>query len=217
MKTKTKAILLATLVLVLCAALIVGATFALFGAKWSKKITVTTGGVSIEASFGDTITLTSLENGVPNQKQEGTFALGGTATFENGDLSLKNIVAGDKAVVSLTIENTSDVEIKYALVAKNDGEGTVEGIVTTMQVGEDGESVTIGDETATPDWIELAKGAKVTVTISVGLPVTATQDGSTGGSSCTYSFTVYAGQSNASDAQLNEQFALGTAAEEGGN
>lgn len=216
MKTKTKAILLATLVLVLCAALIVGATFALFGASWSKKITVTTGGVSIEASFGNTITLTSLENGVPNQEQEGTFALGGTATLKNGDLSLENIVAGDKAVVSLTIENTSDVAIKYALVAKNDGEGTVEGIVTTMQVGEDGESVAIGDETATPDWIELAKGAKVTVTISVGLPFEAMQDGSTG-SSCTYSFTVYAGQSNASDAQLNEQFALGTAADEGGN
>ena len=74
MKTKRNAILAAVLVLVLCAALVVGATFALFGTSWNKDITVTTGNVSIKAAFGDELRLTSLKDGNPDREMEGASA-----------------------------------------------------------------------------------------------------------------------------------------------
>ena len=219
MKTKRNAILAAVLVLVLCAALVVGATFALFGTSWNKDITVTTGNVSIKAAFGDELKLTSLKDGIPDREMEGAFALGGTAVLKDGDLTLTNIVAGDKATVTLTIENTSDVAVKYALVAAPTA-GTIEGIEATMQKGEE-EAVSIGDATKMPEWIQLDKGEKVTVTVTVGLPVEAEQpdrteeEGAAEEQACTYTFTVYAGQANASDTQLNTEFGLGTSTGEG--
>lgn len=220
MKTKRKAILTASLILVLCAALVVGATFALFGTSWNKDITVTTGNVSISAQFSN-LTLYSLDGDQGQVEMKGedgqvpTFGLGGTAALSDGDLTLTNIVAGDKVTVTLIITNTSDVAVKYALVAAPaENSGTIAGLVATMQKEGEEESVTIGDATAVPTWVELAASATVEVTVTVGLPVDAEQTPGAA-QSCTYTFTVYAGQANASDTQLNTEFGLGTSAGEG--
>lgn len=226
MKTKRNAILAAVLVLVLCAALVVGATFALFGTSWNKDITVTTGNVSISAQFSN-LTLYSLDGDQGQVEMKGedgqspTFALGGTAALSDGNLTLTNIVAGDKVTVTLSITNTSDVEVKYALVAAPaENSGTIAGLVATMQ--EEGEDpVSIGDATTAPTWVGLAAGETVEVTVTVGLPVEAEQpdrteeEGAAEEQACTYTFTVYAGQANASDTQLNTEFGLGPSTGEG--
>lgn len=203
MKTKKMAVLSAALIIVLCAVVIVGATFALFGKKIDKSVTVTTGDVSISAEFGASPVLYSLVDGVQQELSEesgNTFYLGGEASLDQdtGVLSLTGIIPGDKAEISLTIKNTSSVAIKYCVAANVTG--------SLASDAENGVIVNTGIESGTGySWEEIAVQGEVTVTISVELPKAAEQiaDGS-----CEVDFTIYAGQSNASDEDLETLFGL---------
>lgn len=199
MKTKRVALLTASLVIVLCAVIIVGATFALFGKTESRNVTVTTGNVSIAADFGDNPTLSSLVEGTQETLQSSdTFQLGGKVAYnaENATLELTNVVPGDKAEITLTVKNTSSVEIlycvDYAITNAN-------GIAISIDGASQGER----------NWSKLAVGGTADITITVELPADATdQSGSEGTAQSTIAFTVYAGQSNASTDDLEEIFHL---------
>ena len=199
MKTKRVALLTASLVIVLCAVIIVGATFALFGKTVNRNVTVTTGDVSIEAEFGVNPTLFSLVEGNQEKLQSSdTFQLGGKVAYnaENATLELTNVVPGDKAEITLTVENTSSVEIlycvDYAITNAN-------GIEISIDGASQGER----------NWSKLAVGGTADITITVELPADATdQSGSEGTAQSTIAFTVYAGQSNASTDDLEEIFHL---------
>ena len=201
MKTKRAALLTAVLVIALCAVLIVGAAFALFGKSVGKSVTVTTGDVAISAEFGN-VKLFSLENGTQTELKDanGKFALGGTAALdqETGVFELSGIVPGDKAEIVLTIKNTSSVAVKYCVVAEVSGDladDQENGVVVNTGVAS-GEGY---------KWMEIPVQGSATVTISVELPKDAVQ---TAADSCAVDFTVYAGQSNASDTDLETLFGL---------
>ena len=199
MKTKRVALLTASLVIVLCAVIIVGATFALFGKTESRNVTVTTGNVSIAVDFGDDPTLFSLVEGSQQELQSSdTFQLGGKVAYnaENATLELTNVVPGDKAEITLTVENTSSVEILYC----------VDYAITNAN----GIAISIdGASQGKRNWSKLAVGGTADITITVELPADATdQSGSEGTAQSTIAFTVYAGQSNASTDDLEEIFHL---------
>lgn len=199
MKTKRVALLAASLVIVLCAVIIVGATFALFGKTESRNVTVTTGNVSIAVDFGDDPTLFSLVEGTQDTLQSNdTFQLGGKVAYnaENATLELTNVVPGDKAEITLTVENTSSVEILYC----------VDYAITNAN----GIAISIdGASQGKRNWSKLAVGGTADITITVELPADATdQSGSEGTAQSTIAFTVYAGQSNASTDDLEEIFHL---------
>lgn len=199
MKTKRVALLTASLVIVLCAVIIVGATFALFGKTESRNVTVTTGNVSIAVDFGDDPTLSSLVEGTQETLQSSdTFQLGGKVAYnaENATLELTNVVPGDKAEITLTVKNTSSVEILYC----------VDYAITNAN----GIAISIdGASQGKRNWSKLAVGGTADITITVELPADATdQSGSEGTAQSTIAFTVYAGQSNASTDDLEEIFHL---------
>lgn len=199
MKTKRVALLTASLVIVLCAVIIVGATFALFGKTESRNVTVTTGNVSIAVDFGDDPTLFSLVEGSQQELQSSdTFQLGGKVAYnaENATLELTNVVPGDKAEITLTVKNTSSVEILYC----------VDYAITNAN----GIAISIdGASQGKRNWSKLAVGGTADITITVELPADATdQSGSEGTAQSTIAFTVYAGQSNASTDDLEEIFHL---------
>ena len=199
MKTKRVALLTASLVIVLCAVIIVGATFALFGKTESRNVTVTTGNVSIAVDFGDDPTLFSLVEGSQQELQSSdTFQLGGKVAYnaENATPELTNVVPGDKAEITLTVENTSSVEILYC----------VDYAITNAN----GIAISIdGASQGKRNWSKLAVGGTADITITVELPADATdQSGSEGTAQSTIAFTVYAGQSNASTDDLEEIFHL---------
>ncbi len=199
MKTKRVALLTASLVIVLCAVIIVGATFALFGKTESRNVTVTTGNVSIAVDFGDDPTLSSLVEGTQETLQSSdTFLLGGKVAYnaENATLELTNVVPGDKAEITLTVKNTSSVEIlycvDYAITNAN-------GIEISIDGASQGER----------NWSKLAATDGIAdITITVELPAEAEQSGSEGTAQSAIAFTVYAGQSNASTDDLEEIFHL---------
>lgn len=199
MKTKRVALLTASLVIVLCAVIIVGATFALFGKTVNRNVTVTTGDVSIEAEFGVNPTLFSLVEGNQEKLQSNdTFQLGGKVAYnaENATLELTNVVPGDKAEITLTVKNTSSVEILYCVDYAITNANGIEISIDSASQGE-------------RNWSKLAVGGTADITITVELPADATdQSGSEGTAQSTIAFTVYAGQSNASTDDLEEIFHL---------
>lgn len=166
MKSRRISIALSAVLLTLCLALAAGATFALFGQNFNNTVTVSSGGISADVTFGTVRTL-SMEEETDTQ---GTFDLGGTAALNGtNELVLQNIVPGDRAEVNLTIQNNQEsIAVKYRITV------TVEGAYEShLLVSVDGEGVTSGTSSA---WQDLAKGAKASAVVSVGLDENAGND-----------------------------------------
>ena len=102
--SKKKAIISAGLIALLCAAVIVGSTFALFAVTRSSDVAVTTGSVDISAELSGlaTASLSPDAENVPNETA-GSFATGGTAELNGNKLTLTNIVPGDSATFTVTV------------------------------------------------------------------------------------------------------------------
>lgn len=110
-RTKKSALLVSVLAIVLCAAVIAGATFALFTDKSDLNIAVTSGDLDVTAQITSTATYSM---GV---KQEGgAFENGGKLTVDGGKVSLDRMTPGDKAVIELKIENNSDIAVKQRFI-----------------------------------------------------------------------------------------------------
>ncbi len=110
---KKKALVSSILTIALCFSVIAGATFALFTSNSEVNIAVTSGKVNLEAYIDET-TLATSSLGVA--QDAGKFAVGGTASFDKeADLTLTNIVPGDKATFKINVKNNSTVDIMYKI------------------------------------------------------------------------------------------------------
>ncbi len=137
MKNK-KVILSSILSLVLCLSLIAGGTFALFTSEAKTNIAITSGKVEVKAIIEnlkmyslnhiDQITFDGEEM---DRTADGSFLLGGTATINNGALTLTNIMPGDRVEFDVNIENSSNVAVKYrTLIATENDTGLYAGLTT---------------------------------------------------------------------------------------
>ena len=104
---KRSVILSALLVIALCVCLISGATYALFTSESKVNIAVTSGKVQVEATV-ENLALYSMDRACPQY-----FENGGTASYDNGVLTLNKMTPGDKVTFDIKIVNKSNVDIQY--------------------------------------------------------------------------------------------------------
>lgn len=191
---KMKALMSSILTIALCLSLVAGSTFALFTSESKVNIAVTAAKVEMTADItnltlasvrpatvaevraaaeGQDITIIEDEFGgqyVYADREDGVFANGGTATFENATLTLDRITPGDKVSFNVEGANTSDVTIQYRYVIEcMDGQKLMSGLLVSV------EGVTyelLG--TYTSGWKTLDPGTDIpSVPVVVEFPVTA--------------------------------------------
>ena len=107
---KNKIIISSILTIAMCFNLIAGSTFALFTSESKANVAVTSGEVNVTATVSD---LKTSSLGV--EQTAGAFANGGSATLDNGTLTLDKLTPGDKASFTITAENKSNVSVKYRI------------------------------------------------------------------------------------------------------
>ena len=119
MKMKKKALISSILTIALCFSLIAGSTFALFTSESQTNIAATSATVDVKAVV--------LENTLETYSFDvaqapGMFELGGTATFDaDSNLTLTNMVPGDKVIFDIQVTNNSNVDVKYRVKWVVDG------------------------------------------------------------------------------------------------
>ena len=123
--TKTgKTLLLSCLALSAFGSIAAGSTYALFTSEAKTDVSVTTGKVSVstEVSLVDAKTLDNGEEvNATIENNSVTFGAGGKAEVsEDGNVTLSNIVSGDKVSVQVKAKNSSSVNIKYRLVVESE-------------------------------------------------------------------------------------------------
>ena len=107
---KNKIIISSILTIAMCFSLIAGSTFALFTSESKVNVAVTSGEVNVTATVSG---LKTSSLGV--EQTAGAFANGGSATLDNGTLTLDKLTPGDKASFTITAENKSNVSVKYRI------------------------------------------------------------------------------------------------------
>ena len=106
------------LAIMLCMAMIAGATFALFTSESKINIAVNAATVDVEA-YIDTTSLMTYSMGVEQDVKEegdkvvGDFELGGKATLDQKSLDLNQIAPGDKAIFDINVVNKSSIDVLY--------------------------------------------------------------------------------------------------------
>lgn len=203
---KKKVLAISVITIMLCVAVIAGATFALFTDNGGVDIAVTSGKVSVSAAV-DTNSMTLYSPASVNEKGEvvnadnsasqTAFANGGTAKVdEYGALSLSGLTPGDKAEFQIKITNNSDVNYKQRVsFALSSGDEVLYAqLLVGVKTQEDGEySYYTGGYTA---WESKSAATKEeTLYVTVELP--AYTGNSAKGKQCALSFAVEAVQGNA--------------------
>lgn len=204
---KKKVLAISIITIMLCVAVIAGATFALFTDNGGVDIAVTSGKVSVSAAV-DTNSMTLYspasvnENGevvnAENAASQTAFANGGTAKVdEYGALSLSGLTPGDKAEFQIKITNNSDVNYKQRVsFALSSGDEVLYAqLLVGIKTQEDGEyDYYTGGYTAWES--KSASTEEETLYVTVELP--AYTGNSAKGKQCALSFAVEAVQGNAS-------------------
>ena len=171
---KSKTFLGAVLSIALCASLIAGATFAIFTSESKVNIAVTSGTVKVTATVSD-LNATSPEK----ITSEGTvvggyvagFTNGGSADYNGNEITLANVTPGDKVTFNITVNNQSNVDIKYRVVISDpEGSNLADALKITIA----------GEEfygAATSDYTACAAGAEIAaIPVSIELPVGTNND-----------------------------------------
>lgn len=204
---KKKVLAISIITIMLCVAVIAGATFALFTDNGGVDIAVTSGKVSVSAAV-DTNSMTLYspasvnENGevvnAENAASQTAFANGGTAKVdEYGALYLSGLTPGDKAEFQIKITNNSDVNYKQRVsFALSSGDEVLYAqLLVGIKTQEDGEyDYYTGGYTAWES--KSANTEEETLYVTVELP--AYTGNSAKGKQCALSFSVEAVQGNAS-------------------
>lgn len=204
---KKKVLAISIITIMLCVAVIAGATFALFTDNGGVDIAVTSGKVSVSAAV-DTNSMTLYSPASVNEKGEvvnadnaasqTAFANGGTAKVdEYGTLALNGLTPGDKAEFQIKITNNSDVNYKQRIsFALSSGDEVLYNqLLVGVKTQEDGEyDYYTGGYTAWES--KSANTEEETLYVTVELP--AYTGNSAKGKQCALSFSVEAVQGNAS-------------------
>ena len=214
---KKKALISSILTIAVCVSLIAGATFALFTDREDVNIAVTAGNVDMVATIqnvqlysaeadpnliaGDPDVLVD-ENGFTykhvNTTHTGMFTNQGTAITADNTLELVSVTPGDKVTFEIKINNQSNVLIKWRTVVwKIDDTGLFDGLNIT--IGDysdyDGGTKYSNWQPWAPSAVENDPTQETTVTVSVELPIDATNEYQ--GKTCKIGYRVEAVQSNA--------------------
>lgn len=203
---KKKVLAISIITIMLCVAVIAGATFALFTDNGGVDIAVTSGKVSVSAAV-DTNSMTLYSPASVNEKGEvvnadnaasqTAFANGGTAKVdEYGTLALNGLTPGDKAEFRIKITNNSDVNYKQRIsFALSSGDEVLYNqLLVGVKTQEDGEyDYYTGGYTAWES--KSANTEEETLYVTVELP--AYTGNSAKGKQCALSFSVEAVQGNA--------------------
>lgn len=200
---KKKVLLSSVATIALCLCLIAGSTFALFTSQSEVGIEVTAAKVEMTANISglELYSVKATTNGTIKDEFGGsyaydgplaTFANGGTATFENGVLTLDKVTPGDKVSFNIEGANTSDVAVQYRYVVECvKGEKLMSGLLVTIK----GVTYPILDS-YTSVWSTLLPGSDITPEpIVIEFPVKAGNEYQE--ESCEIKVTIEAVQGNA--------------------
>ncbi len=139
--TKNKIIISCILSLVLCASLIAGGTYALFTSDTETNISINSGTVEVVANVEnlklyslEKIDMTTYTGTKVERTNEKTFITGGTATYNNGMLTLQKMVPGDSVSFDIVIKNNSNVAIQYrTLISDTTGSKLMDALNVTVK------------------------------------------------------------------------------------
>lgn len=186
---KKKFLVTSVLVILMCASLIGGATFALFTSEQEVDIAVTSGKVDVEATI-ENLNTYSMEN---ENATVGAFENGGTAKFDDSKaLILENLTCGDKATFEVKIVNDSNINASYRIRAYVEGE-LENALVIKATI--DNKEVVLSDVQFVTDWVRFNGKETIVVPMSVLLPLDCGNDAQ--GLSAKVTFAVEAVQANA--------------------
>ncbi len=163
---KLRALSTSLLTILLCFALIAGSTFALFATETRFNIAIGSGKVDVTAVLSD-LKLFSMD-----QAQGAHFENGGTATIDDGRLDIRLMTPGDAVTAQITVENRSNVALKYRVVMRAEGD-LAAGLVSSVTV--DGKSYSITEQKNATPWIAVSAKSPIPadgkgIEISVKLP-----------------------------------------------
>lgn len=124
--SKRTAIVMALITVALCAAVIAGATFALFSSSVTNDINVNTGDIAISSTVKLTNAWSTSQGGeqdpAENSGSETSLifpATGGSVSVgEDGRISISGMGLGDGATFSITLDMEYSINMKYSLVLK---------------------------------------------------------------------------------------------------
>ncbi len=182
-----------------------GTTYALFTSQVENNVTVSSGKVKVTSALSDlalyspTSISTTEGNAVIDSSNAATtsaFANGGTASIQDGTLTLTNMTPGDKVTFKLTITNESTVNIKYRTAMKK-GATSDDTLFKALEMnigGLSSEYVSVWKALAAPATEE--EKTLATYNCTVELPTTVSGDAYMD-KSCSLDFSVEAVQGNA--------------------
>ena len=179
---KKKVLLSSILTIVLCLALIVGSTYALFTSGNDVNVAITAGKLEVVATINGGLVTRSLED-ADTVNRGGAFSNGGEAVLTNGELVISRMTPGDYVKFVIDVENKSDVALKYRVSAtsaaalKDDGVTPVEIdlsnalVITTKVLDGDVNVMNKDDKDFTSKWHEATAGAAITsIEVTVYFP-----------------------------------------------
>ena len=202
---KKKLIITSAMTIVMCLALITGATFAYFTSRDETSIAVNSAKVNITA----TIDTTSLEKWSINEDRtnEATFTNGGTATLTADGLELALVSPGDGVKFDILIDNESNISIKYnvRMVIEIDEEGKTADQIAACEalknylaakaiIGNDEYAIT-GTACET-GFVLVGAGVDEVISVIVDFPALTTDQNDAQNASVTIKFVVEAVQGN---------------------
>ena len=179
-QTKSRAILLSVLVVVMCLAVILGATFALFTSRREYQIGVNTGKIDVQGEL--TLTQAWSQGQSTNEREEATvidntatLPQGGTVAITDGsNITINNMSLGDGAAFELAVTNASAVDMKYSVTVLV-SEGGSE-LRQALQFSVDGVNKSLeDDEVSLLDWQTVEAGQAIpeedaTLAFEISLP-----------------------------------------------
>lgn len=209
--SKKTAIAAAILVVVMCAAIIAGATFALYSAGDTHDIAITTGDIQLSSTVKLTSAWTTAQSGektnanVTDNKTAALSTGGKVSVDEGGNITFDRIALGDGATFEVTLSMAYTINMKYSLVLSAQGASEFLRNNLEITVGEDSaNSLANGDIYIIP-WTaaealgdnEASKEGSATATFTISLPWSAEDSAVSGSESPTLSLTASGVQSNA--------------------
>lgn len=181
-RTKKTALLVSALAIVLCAAVIVGATYALFTDGEEYAIGVNTGKIDVsgtltlESAWSEAQT-TGVKENAEVSSNSATVAQGGTVTVSEGNtVKFANMSLGDGAKLQIAFTNNSTIDMKYrvTLSVKSDGAAS-DFLKSSLTVKTSGEAAPAfgedSDVCVITDWTSVTAGSSISNTaFEVALP-----------------------------------------------
>lgn len=210
--SKRTAIVMALITVALCAAVIAGATFALFSSSVTNDINVNTGDIAISSTVELTNAWSTSQGGEQNTAENSGSktslifpATGGSVSVgEDGRISISGMGLGDGATFSITLDMEYSINMKYSLVLKtNTADDFLRNNLQVIVADNPAVSLADGSVYIIP-WTNAdlvtdstPASAHVTASFSLSLPWSAIDSAPVGGSSISLALVTSGVQVNA--------------------